>query len=415
MTADSPRQTRDTRIVVVGGGAAGIAAARRLHDAGADVLLVEAKQRLGGRAHSLVLDGAAIDLGCAWLHSARRNPWTCVARARGLTIETDTANWNDQWRDLGFPVKDQQAFSDAWGRWESTAHASLAGRDTPLSDHVRDEAWRPLLDAISGFANGAPLAAVSTQDWSAYENASTADNWAVREGYGTLVSGHAAGVPVRLGTAVTRIGRRGAGLTLETKAGAIAADRIIVAVPTSILASGGLVFDPPLDNHAQAAADLPLGIADKAFVAVSGAIDWPANAHVTGNPRSAFTAGYRLSPMGLQLIEAYLGGDSAAALEERDVFAFVADELAGLFGSAIRQRLTPLVATRWRHEPHIHGSYSHAKIGRAGQRAVLATPVEGRIFFAGEACSRTDFSTAHGAYQTGIDAAEQVLATLRPA
>lgn len=102
--------------VVIGAGAAGIAAARRLHDAERSVLLVEAKARLGGRAHSLPLAGAAIDLGCGWLHSARRNPWSDIARARGFTIETDTARWDEHWRDLGFPPAEQRAFGAVWDR-----------------------------------------------------------------------------------------------------------------------------------------------------------------------------------------------------------------------------------------------------------------------------------------------------------
>jgi monoamine oxidase len=400
--------------LVIGAGAAGIAAARCLHDAGADVLLIEAKPRLGGRAHSILLAGGAIDLGCGWLHSAKRNPWSDIARTRGFTIDTDTAHWGEQWRDLGFPAAEREAFSAAWDRWEAAAHAALDGPDRPLSDFVQDEEWRPMLDAISGYANGANLAKVSLHDWAAYEDASTRDNWAVREGYGTLIADHAAGVPLRLGLAATCIDRSGVRLKVETPQGTIEADRVIVAVPTTTLARGELKFDPPLDDHAQAASDLPLGIADKVFVGVAGAVDWPANAHLAGDPHDACTASYRLSPLGLPLIEAFFGGDTADALEERDAFAFVADELARLFGSGIRSRLIPLVATRWRHEPHIHGGYSHARIGRAAQRQVLATPVEDRIFFAGEACSKTDFSTAHGAYATGIEAAEAVLRSSRP-
>lgn len=397
---------------MIGAGAAGIAASRLLHDSGIDVLLIEARGRIGGRAWSIPLAGGAIDLGCGWLHSAKRNPWTAIAKARGFAVETGTANWGTQWRDLGYPREDQQAFGDARDRWDASAHAALGGPDHPIAAFVQDEAWRSLLDAISGYANGAPLASVSLHDWAAYEDASTEDNWSVREGYGTLIADHAAGVPLRLGTVATRIDRSGARLRIETTMGTIAADRVIVAVPTSVLARGDLTFAPALDDHAQAAADLPLGLADKVFVGVSGAVDWPADAHLIGDPRSAGSASYRLAPLGLPLIEAFFGGDRAAALEDGDAFAFVADELAALLGSGIRARLVPLHATRWRHEAQIFGSYSHARIGRAAQRQMLATPVENRIFFAGEACSRVDFSTAHGAYQTGVAAAEAVLATL---
>src|SRR5689334_12872417 len=100
-------------VVVIGGGAAGIAAARRLHEARADVLLVEASGRLGGRAHSVQVRGETLDLGCAWLHSADRNPWTRIALAEGFQIDRTAPGWTEQWQDLGFPKDQHEAFSTA--------------------------------------------------------------------------------------------------------------------------------------------------------------------------------------------------------------------------------------------------------------------------------------------------------------
>ena len=400
-----------TGTVVIGGGAAGIAAARRLHDAGHDVLIIEARDRLGGRALSFGYQGQALDLGCGWLHSAKRNPWSAIARARGFDIRTDTANWGTQWRDLGYPPAEQAAFHAAWERWEQAAHAALPGPDRPLSDFIApDDPWRPLIDAISGFANGAPLSRVSLHDWAAYEDAAGDDNWAVSEGYGTLIGDHAGQVPVRLSTQVERIDHHGRTLRIETTAGTITADRAIICVPTTVLARGDIIFDPPLPDKQAAAAALPLGLADKVFLAVDGPVEWPANAHLTGNPHSACTAGYRLSPLGLPVIEGFFGGDCAEALEDSDATAFAIDEIVALLGNDWRARLTPIIASRWRHEPFIHGSYSHAQIGMAPQRAVLAASVDQRLFFAGEACSAHDFSTAHGAYATGRAEADSILA-----
>jgi monoamine oxidase len=98
---------------------------------------------------------------------------------------------------------------------------------------------------------------------------------------------------------------------------------------------------------------------------------------------------------------------------QRAAADFAITELVALLGSDWRARLTPLAATRWRHEPHIQGSYSHARVGHAGDRQILAAPVDDRLFFAGEACSREDFSTAHGAYLTGVAAAEAIHAARR--
>src|ERR1700741_5016484 len=95
-------------VVVVGGGAAGIAAARTLHDAGVDCLLVEARDRLGGRAWTVTAEGGApIDLGCGWLHSADRNPWREIAEARGGSIDKTRPPWAQHSPPTVFPLSDQ--------------------------------------------------------------------------------------------------------------------------------------------------------------------------------------------------------------------------------------------------------------------------------------------------------------------
>ena len=405
-----------SKFVVIGGGAAGIAAARRLLDSGADVLLLEASGRIGGRAHSVRVGREALDLGCSWLHSADRNPWTRIALAEGFQIERTPAGWREQWHDLGFTRADQDAFHNAYEQFSERAKAYANGPDRPLSDFIQpDNPWRPLIDAISGYANGANLGAVSLHDWAAYENAAGDDNWRLVEGYGTLIAAYGKRLPVRLDSPVSMIDHRGPRMRLVTPRGLVEADRVIVAVPTPIIAGGDLKFDPPIDAKRDAAAALPLGLADKIFLGIRGD-DYPHNAHLIGNPRVACTASYQIGYLGRPVVEAFFGGDCAEALErESDLGAadFAIGELARLLGNDWRLRLQPLARTRWRAEPFIRGSYSHAQVGQAGQRRVLAAPHDDRIFFAGEACSASDFSTAHGAYETGIAAAEDALAADR--
>ena len=193
-------------------------------------------------------------------------------------------------------------------------------------------------------------------------------------------------------------------IRLTTSAGMIEADRVIVAVPTPILADGDLRFDPPLDDKCQAAAALPLGLADKIFLGIKGG-DHPHNAHLIGNPHSANTASYQVGWLGRPLVEAFFGGDCAEALERRTTAPPPTSRsgnwpgcsaTTGGCGSSRSPR------TRWRAERFIRGSYSHANVGHAHQRGVLATPRDDRLFFAGEAAHASDFSTAHGAYETGI-------------
>ncbi|MGB6999114.1 MAG: FAD-dependent oxidoreductase, partial [Pseudolabrys sp.] len=125
------------------------------------------------------------------------------------------------------------------------------------------------------------------------------------------------------------------------------------------------------------------------------------------------TATYHLRPFGRPQIEVYFGGSLAAELEaagERAFFDFALSELTRLLGSAFAQRVKPIHVHRWGSDPFARGSYSYARPGMADCRKALAAPVDNRLFFAGEACSSGDFSTAHGGWITGVAAAEQVIA-----
>jgi len=127
------------------------------------------------------------------------------------------------------------------------------------------------------------------------------------------------------------------------------------------------------------------------------------------------TGAYHLRPLGRPIIEAFFGGAHARALEAEGpgaAAAFAIDELAGIYGTGVRRQVSVLAHTAWAADRWARGSYSHALPGRAGERAVLAAPVDGRLFFAGEACSPHAFSTAHGAWETGERAAREVLAAL---
>jgi monoamine oxidase len=143
----------------------------------------------------------------------------------------------------------------------------------------------------------------------------------------------------------------------------------------------------------------------------------PPESHLLGRLDRAATGSYYIRPFGRAVIECYLGGACARDLESAGAdaaFAFAIGELRDLLGADFARGLAPITATRWAHEPTIGGSYSHALPGYADARSALARPVNERCCFAGEACSRADFSTAHGAWQSGLDAAahiERFLAT----
>jgi monoamine oxidase len=398
-------------VAIVGGGAAGIAAARELHNRARSVLLIEALSSLGGRARTRVVEGLPLDLGCGWLHSARRNPLAAVAERQGQWLDRSPSAWHRQLRNLHFSPQEQH---DAW---EAFSRLGDRLRDSPpVSDCVadaleREDRWRPFIDGVSSFINGTELDQLSVADYLAYEDAATDDNWRLPDGYGTFIVGLAAGVPLALETHVSSIDLGTEGVVLETTRGTVRARAAIVAVPTSVLAAGAIRFPTAVDEHLQAATRLPLGLADKVYLSLADPDAVPPESHLLGRLDRAATGSYYLRPFGRPLIECYLGGACAQALEEEGAAAAVAfaiEELRGLLGADFARALKPLAVTGWAHEPTIQGSYSHALPGHAGARAVLAHPVNERLCFAGEACSQTDFSTAHGAWLSGQAAAEWV-------
>ncbi len=406
---------QDIEVAIVGAGAAGISAARRLSDQGRRVLLIEALDRVGGRAHSVEAGGHTLDLGCGWLHSAERNPLADLAEAQGAVIDRSSAAWRKQLRNLGFDAADQRAAEQAFTELEKRLHRDPPASDVAGDGVAHDHPWRGNLDMISGALNGAELDRVSAADLLAYDEYASELNWRLPGGYGNLIAGLAGPLPVAFGTRVARIDHDGPRVTIETDRGRIEADAAIVAVPTDILARGDIAFAAGVADHIHAAACLPLGRVDKLFLALGDADAVPPETHLVGNPRSAETGSYYLRPFGRPVIECFFGGVIARRLEEEGDaarIAFALGELGALLGSDFARSLHPLIGTWWHKAPTIGGAYSHAMPGQAGQRAVLARPVSERLVFAGEACSTHDYSTAHGAWESGIAAAEIVEAGL---
>lgn len=403
-------------MAVVGAGAAGVAAARRLVERGRSVLIVEALPRLGGRAHTVELQGLPTDLGCGWLHSAERNPLAALADRQGRLLDRSEGAWRRQLHDIDFPPREQR---DAW-----TAYVRLCERlrsDPPASDRAgdavaADDPWRPFLDGLSSFVNGVELDQLSVRDFLAYDDAASEANWRLPGGYGAFIADLAAGLPVALSTRVRSVSERAGGVALETDRGTIRARAAIVTVSSDVLARGDIRFSPAFDDHLHAAAALPLGLDNKILLAMSEPDAVPVESHLLGRLDRAGTGSYYLRPFGRPLVEVFLGGALARDLEAAGDAAavdFALRELGELLGAEFPASLTPLAVTRWGAEPTISGSYSHARPGRADARAVLARAPRPWLCFAGEACSAHDYSTAHGAWQSGLDAADFIEHGLR--
>jgi monoamine oxidase len=406
--------TSDTEVVIIGGGAAGIAAARRIVDAQLGCLLLEARSRLGGRAWTSTEHSAfPIDLGCGWLHSADRNPWRDAAEAQRRSIDKTPPPWMRPSAPIGFPLSEQLAFLKAQQEFHHRLDSLSEEQPDVASASFLEprEQWNALINAVSTYVSGAELDRVSARDFGRYADSGV--NWRVVEGYGTVIATHGHGLPVILGCPVRLIDHRGPRLKVETTNGPIVADAAIVTVPSAILAEETMRFIPPLAKKTEAAAGLPLGLADKLFLSLAQPEEFDKDSRLFGRVDRSETGVYHVRPFGRPQIEGYFGGRLAADLEAGGVAAF-ADfairELVGLLGTHFANRVRPVKLHPWGVDPFSRGSYSYASPGKADCRAELAAPVDDRLFFAGEACSQNDFSTAHGAYLTGIAAAERLIA-----
>jgi monoamine oxidase len=402
-------------VAIIGAGAAGLGAASALENSGLSVIVLEARDRVGGRGHTIMAaPDITFDLGCGWLHSADKNSFVDIANRLNFVIDKTRPPWREQSFDTGFPLQERMDFIKVIDAFYDRAEAAAeSGRDSAASKYLEPgNRWNPMIDALSTYINGSELDSVSNLDMNAYEDSEI--NWRVRRGYGALMAAYGAPLQVALNTQVTLIDHSGTRVRIETSKGTLSAGKAIVTVPTNLIADEAIRFHPALPAKVDAARGLPLGLADKVMLALDEPEALPKDGNLRGATMRTAMGSFHLRPFGQACIEGYFGGRFARQLEDAGNGALAAqsiDEIASLLGNDYRRKLKPLAESRWAHDPFARGSYSHALPGHAGDRAVLAAPVDGRLFFAGEATSPNFFSTAHGARDSGERAAREALAS----
>jgi monoamine oxidase len=401
-------------VAIIGAGAAGLGAARALENSALSLIVLEARDRVGGRGHTIMAaPEVTFDVGCGWLHSADKNSFVAIAEQLKFEINKTLPPWRERAFGKAFPQQERDDFIRALEAFYDRAEqAAKDGRDSPANLYLEPgNRWNPMIDAISTYVNGCELERVSILDMDAYED--TNINWRVRRGYGALMAAYGASLPLAFHCNVTLIDHSGPSLRIETSRGTLTANKAIITVPTNLIADESIRFHPALSSKVDAARGLPLGLADKVMLALDQPEDLPSEGNLRAATMRTEMGTYHLRPFGQPCIEGFFGGRLAQALEDAGDGAIAAhsiDEIAGLLGSDFRRRLKPLAESRWAHDPFARGSYSHALPGHAGMRAVLAAPVDGRLFFAGEATSPNFFSTAHGARDSGERATREVVA-----
>ena len=406
-------------VAIVGAGAAGIAAARRVIAAGRSCVVLEARDRIGGRC---VTDATRFDvpcdLGAHWLHAAALTPFPALARELGVALasaDDEESLWVGRRRASDDELDTFSGGIEAFTR--AIREAGRRGIDVAAAE-MMPRGLGALADLVAFAVGpndcGKDLDHVSTLD---FARSREGTNHLFAGGYGAFLARLAEGLPIATGVAVARIDRTGPRVALETSAGRLDAAAVIVTASTDVLARGGIRFDPPLPpDQEDALAGLSLGVYERTILEI------PGNPFRFRDDEDVFfvrpgkrTLRLSADVGGSALVFADAGGSFAEDLVkagERAMVDFAASLLVETFGAHARKAIRRTHATAWRRDPWIGGGFSCAEPGHGDDRTLLRRAVGERLWLAGEATHPTLWGTVGGAYLEGERAAGEALAGL---
>jgi len=415
-------------VVIVGAGAAGLAAAAALRAAGRSTLLLEAAAMPGGRARTTTPDflgGAWLDEGAAWLHMAEHNPLVPLAERAGHKLRQAFRSESRMFLgDRPATAAEHAAYEAAEATWFDIVSRHPVEPDTDLATAAgpfrMENAWAPTIEAWhASLIDAVDAPNLSLADFRL--NQLDGQNLIAEHGLGRLLLDllEVEAGPMRCLCPVQRIAWGEREVRVETPQGTVTAASVIVTVSTGVLGAGLIAFDPPLPPETEAAiASLPMGLLSKVVLRASGAdrLEMKPSALAfrrrerLGDPFMSFSAW----PRGTDHVIGFIGGDAAWAIapDPRLAIDLARSEWRAMFGAQAAGLFAEGgFTTHWGTDPHHLGAYSYARPGGAGARATLARPIaDGRLLFAGEAC-RTDgmAGTVGGAVLDGRRAAALVL------
>jgi monoamine oxidase len=412
-------QTGDVDVAIIGAGAAGIAAARRVAAANRRFALLEASERVGGRCITDTRSlGVPFDRGAHWIYAPDINPVAQLATRSGVDIYgappgqkvrvgRRNAREGEMEDFLSALVRARRAIEEASRRGDGSCGQALP---KDLGD------WQRTVEFVLGpAAYGKDLAEVSTVDFTRAAERDTAAF--CRIGFGGLLAKLAERIPVQLSTPVTRVswGARG-GVEVETSKGRFNARTAIVTVSTAVLASGQIRMPELPRRQLDAAGRLSLGSQDHIALELAGnPLGLQRDDLVFEKTNDSRTAAALANISGSTLCTVTVAGKfgrDLAAQGERAMVAFATDWLAGLFGNDVKNAVRRSAATQWTISPFVLGASSVGAPGGQGARRILMEGIGSRLWLAGEAAHETQWGTVNGAWESGERAANEALKSI---
>ena len=422
------------KVIVIGAGISGLATARTLADKNINVMILEARNRIGGRMWTDSSLGVPLDLGASWIHGINGNPITELAKKfNAKTVPTYDENgvvFHADGREMASAefIKIERLYESIYNKVGEIAEE--LDEDTSLQEifdqviterNLSVEELRGLnlyIQYETSLDYAADPKNLSVWEWDSDEEFS-GQHVIFPQGYNQITNGLAQGLDIRLNTEVKTIKYSQSGVEVQTSNGTFTSEKVVVTIPLGVLKQAEVKFEPPLPkSKTESINRINMGVLNKVYLKFPK-IFWDAeleNISYAGERTGEWAywlnyAAYNGEP----ILLAFHGDDKAWALEELsddETIASAMQTLRFLYGDDIPEPESYLI-TRWGRDKFSYGAYSYIPPFASGDDFdALFEPVDDVLFFAGEATSRKHFATVHGAYLSGVEAGELVSGNL---